>query len=242
MSRRLRYDIPGPDRRVSIEDVQAKGWAELFAPDLQPPLRMVLEVGFGRGEFLQALAEAAPDVSHIGVEISWKRVLKLARRLARTELRNVRLVHGPGEAVVAATIAPDSLEAVWINFSDPWPKERHHRRRLIQPALVAALAERLLPGGLLHVATDDVGYAEHIDAVLTAEPRLENHWAPARWLPEVPGRMQTAYEREWRAEGRPLHFWAYRCRSSPVPASTSLRDERPRAACSADVDEPKRLP
>ena len=242
MSRRLRYDIPGPDRRVSIEDVQAKGWEELFAPDLQPPLRMVLEIGFGRGEFLQALAEAAPDVSHVGVEISWKRVLKLARRLARTELRNVRLVHGPGEAVVTATIAPDSLEAVWINFSDPWPKERHHRRRLIQPALVAALAERLLPGGLLHVATDDVGYAEHIDAVLAAEPRLENHWAPVRWLPEVPGRMQTAYEREWRAEGRPLHFWAYRRRSFPAAAATSSRDQGPRAGGPPDVDEPKRLP
>lgn len=242
MSRRLRYDIPGPDRRVSIEDVQTKGWEGLFAPDLQPPLRMVLEIGFGRGEFLQALAEAAPDVSHIGVEISWKRVLKMARRLARTELRNVRLVHGTGDAVVAATIAPDSLEAVWINFSDPWPKERHHRRRLVQPALVAALAERLVPGGVLYVATDDIGYAEHIDAVLAAEPRLENHWAPARWLPEVPGRMQTAYEREWRAEGRPLHFWAYRRRSAAASSSLSSPNERPRAARTPGVDEPRRLP
>ncbi len=242
MSRRLRYDIPGPDRRVSIEDVQAKGWEELFAPDLQPPLRMVLEIGFGRGEFLQALAEAAPEVSHIGVEISWKRVLKLARRLARTELRNVRLVHGAGDAVVAATITPDSLEAVWINFSDPWPKERHHRRRLIQPALVAALAERLQPGGLLHVATDDVGYAEHIDAVLAAEPRLENHWAPARWRPDVPGRLQTAYEREWRAEGRPLHFWAYRRRSCAPLSTSPPPDGGPRAAGTPDVDEARRLP
>jgi tRNA (guanine-N7-)-methyltransferase len=242
VSRRLRYDIPGPDRRVSIEDVQAKGWAEFFAPDLQPPLRMVLEIGFGRGEFLQALAEAAPDVSHVGVEISWKRVLKLARRLARLDLPNVRLVHGAGEAVVAATIAPSSLEAVWINFSDPWPKERHHRRRLAQPALVALLAGRLVPGGVLHVATDDVGYAEHIDAVLAAETQLENLWAPARWLPEVPGRMQTAYAREWRAEGRPLHFWAYR-RRSPGPATAgSLPDAGAGAACSPDVDEPKGLP
>jgi tRNA (guanine-N7-)-methyltransferase len=80
----------------------------------------------------------------------------------------------------------------------------------VQPALAAAIAERLVPGGVLHVATDDVPYAEHIDAVLAAEPCLTNAFAPARWLAEVPGRMRTAYEQEWRAEGRPLHFWSYR--------------------------------
>jgi tRNA (guanine-N7-)-methyltransferase len=214
MSRRLRYDIPGPDRRVALEDVRAKGWEALF-PELPRPLRLVLEIGFGRGEFLADLAARTPGVAHVGVERSWKRVLKMARRLARSELANVRLVHGAGEEVVAEGFAAASLDAVWINFSDPWPKKRHHRRRLVQPALVAALAARLRPGGLLHVATDDPGYAEHIDAVLAAEPRLANDFAPARWLPEVPGRTPTAYELAWRAEGRPLHFWAYRRVDAP---------------------------
>lgn len=213
MSRRLKYDIPGPDRRVAIEDARAKGWEALF-PEQPRPLRLVLEIGFGRGEFLADLAARAPEVAHVGVEVSWKRVLKMARRLARGELANVRLVHGLGEQVVAEAIAPGSLDAAWINFSDPWPKKRHHARRLVQPALVAALAERLRPGGVLHVATDDVGYAEHIDAVLAAEPRLANDFAPDRWRAEVPGRTPTAYELEWRAEGRPLHFWAYRRRAA----------------------------
>jgi tRNA (guanine-N7-)-methyltransferase len=222
VSRRLKTDIAGPDWRVSPEDVRAKGWPALFAPDLGEPARreapgppghrlpLVLEIGFGRGEFLMELARGAPQVAHVGVEVSWKRALKVARRLARTEIRNVRLVHGAGEPLVAEAFAPDSLDAVWINFPDPWPKKRHQRRRLVQPALVAAVAERLRAGGLLHVATDDVGYAEHIDAVLRAEPRLANAYAPAPWLRDVPGRTPTAYEREWRAEGRPLHFWAYR--------------------------------
>lgn len=227
MSRRLKYDIPGPDRRVTVEDVRAKGWEGLF-PELPRPLRMVLEIGFGRGEFLLDLAERAPGVAHVGVEVSWKRVLKMARRLARSELANVRLLHGLGQQVVAEAIAPGSLEAVWINFSDPWPKKRHHGRRLVQAPLVAALAERLCPGGLLHVATDDPGYAEHIDAVLAAEPRLANAFAPARWRPEVPGRTPTAYEREWRAEGRPLHFWTYRRRAE--------------GGSGAPVDSPKPLP
>jgi tRNA (guanine-N7-)-methyltransferase len=210
MPRRLKLDIPGPDRRVMPGDVLAKGWPELFAPDLAPPLRLVLEIGFGRGEFLLDLAQRAPEVAHVGVEVSRKRVLKQARRLARSELKNVRLVHGTGEQALADLFAPASLEAVWINFSDPWPKKRHHRRRLVQTPLVAIVADRLVRGGLLHVATDDVPYAEHIDAVLAAEAQLENVFAPARWLADVPGRMPTAYELEWRAEGRPLHFFAYR--------------------------------
>ena len=210
MPRRLKLDIPGPDRRVTPGDVLAKGWTELFAPDLASPLRMVLEIGFGRGEFLLDLAQRAPGLAHVGVEISRKRVLKQARRLARTELTNVRLVHGAGEQALAELFGPASLEAVWINFSDPWPKKRHHRRRLVQAPLAATVADRLVRGGLLHVATDDVPYAEHIDAVLAAESRLENVFAPARWLADVAGRMPTAYELEWRAEGRPLHFFAYR--------------------------------
>lgn len=225
MTRRLRYDVPGPDRRVTPEDVRAKGWEGLF-PELGRPLRMVLEIGFGRGEFLLDLAARAPAVAHVGVEVSWKRVLKMARRLARTELANVRLLQGLAQERVAEAIAPGSLEAVWVNFPDPWPKKRHHGRRLVQGPVVAMLAERLRPGGVLHLATDDVGYAAQIDAVLGAEPRLANVFAPARWLAEVPGRTPTAYEREWRAEGRPLHFWAYRRReggaSGPAVAPPKL--------------------
>jgi len=211
MTRRLKLDIPGPDYRVSPDDVKAKGWPALFEAGAGAPL--VLEIGFGRGEFLIGLARAAPGVSHVGVELSAKRVHKQARRLAKDVLRNVRLVQGRGEDALAELFASGSLAAVWINFPDPWPKKRHHRRRLVQAPLVAAIADRLAPGGTLHVATDDVPYAEHIDAVLAAEPRLANAFAPARWLAAVPGRAPTAYELAWRAEGRPLHFWSYRKRA-----------------------------
>ena len=81
------------------------------------------------------------------------------------------------------------------------------------PPLVHALATRLVPGGVLHAATDDTAYAEQMDEVFAGEPLLENANAPLRWRPEVPGRMHTAYEEQWRAEGRPLHFFAYRRRA-----------------------------
>jgi len=215
VGRTLKTDIPGPDRRVTVDDVRAKGWEALFAPDLAPPLRLVVEIGFGRGEFIRALAAERRDVAHVGVELSAKRVLKMARRLAKSADAepNLRLVEARGEEVVREALEPASVETFWVNFPDPWPKKRHHRRRLLQGPFVGELADRLVPGGILHVATDHEGYAEAIDEVLRAEARLENALAPAPFVREVPGRMHTAYEELWRAEGRSLHFWT--CRRRP---------------------------
>jgi tRNA (guanine-N7-)-methyltransferase len=213
MTRTLKTDIPGPDRRVAFEDVKAKGWDALFAPELAAPIgALVVEIGFGRGEFLRQLAAEAPDVPHLGVELSWKRVLKMARRIAKAGDPNLRLICARGEDVIREAIADDGVRTFWINFSDPWPKARHHRRRLVQTPFVHQLAKRLRSGGALHVATDDVPYAEHIDAVLRSERLLENA-LPAPFLPEIPGRPITAYEAMWRAEGRPLHFFDYRRRA-----------------------------
>jgi len=222
VSRTPKTEMPGPDRRVTVEEVREKGFAALFAPDLAPdlaaPLRLVVEIGFGRGEFLRALAAEAPGTAHVGVEQSAKRVLKLARRIARTDEHNIRLLCAAGEEVVREAIAPESVSTFWINFSDPWPKKRHHGRRLIQAGLVRQLAHRLTPDGVLEIATDHRDYARHIDAVLRAEPLLVNTNAPEPFLREVPGRMCTAYEEMWRAEGRALHFWTYR-RADAVEAA-----------------------
>ena len=187
-------------------------------PRQTPPFPLVVEIGFGRGEFLRDLAARAPGVAHVGIEYSGKRVLKMARRLARLEVKNVRLLQAPAERVVRELLPPASVAAFWINFPDPWPKKRHQRRRLLQAPFVGELAVRLAPGGSLHVATDHADYAEQIDAALAGEPRLENAFAPERFLREVPERMPTAYELEWRAEGRALHFWHYRRPGPPASA------------------------
>jgi tRNA (guanine-N7-)-methyltransferase len=205
---------------VEPEAVAAKGWEALFAPDLQARFRFAVELGFGRGEFLMDQAMRDPAAAHVGVDYSFKRVLRVARRLARTDLRNVRLVHASAEFVVRELLDPESVDVFWINFSDPWPKKRHHRRRLIQPSLVAELALRLRPGGTLHAATDHPAYAEAIDAALQGEASLENAYAPTPYRREVPGRCATAYELEWRREGRELFFWAYRRRGTRGPPAS----------------------
>jgi tRNA (guanine-N7-)-methyltransferase len=217
MSRALRYEIPGPDWRVGEEDVRAKGWSEIFGRDVDQAPPLVVEIGFGRGEFLLDAAARAPRVPHVGVEYSFKRVLKLARRLARTPLCNIRLLELRAELLVEELLPAGSVGVFWINFPDPWPKKRHARRRLLKPAFLSALAHRLVPHGRLEIATDDAAYAEQIDAALAGEPLLENALAPERFLGEVVGRTPTAYELEWRAAGRPLHFWTYRRISRTLP-------------------------
>lgn len=225
MSRSLKYEIPGVDPRVPLSDVAEKGWAAVFAstpsrracpqPEdhaegLEATPRRVLEIGFGRGEFLLEMAAREPDVQFVGVEVSWKRTLKMARKVARAKHENVRLLDDRAEHAIQALFERGSLDAIWINFSDPWPKVRHGHRRLIQSGFVGDAAVVLKSTGTIFVATDDVPYAHQIDEVLAAEPRLQNVYAPFPFLPEVAGRIQTGYEEQWRAAGRPLHFFAYR--------------------------------
>jgi len=210
LSRSLKYDFAGPDFRVAAEDLAGPGLDKAFEPFLSPPLRLTVDLGFGRGELLLELAGAEPQAAFLGVEYSYKRVLKLARRLARTPLRNLRLVCATAEAIVEDRLPDGFVHAFWINFPDPWPKKRHHRRRLIQQPFVRQLARRLEPGGTLHVATDHEGYAEAIAEVLAGEPLLENLYAPAAWRAEPPARCATAYELEWQAQGRDCRYFCHR--------------------------------
>ena len=210
MSRSLKYDIPGVDHRHPPSELCDGGHRKLFEEALGEHFPLVLEIGFGRGEFMLDLAARRPETAFIGVEVSFKRVLKMARKVAAAGLQNVRLFEARGQLVVGELLPPACLDEVWVNFSDPWPKDRHAKRRLLQDDFVADVTRCLVPGGLLHVATDDVPYAQQIAEVFARSEGLENLNAPEAWAEEVPGRMQTGYEADWRAEGRPLHFFEYR--------------------------------
>ncbi|MEW6119763.1 MAG: tRNA (guanosine(46)-N7)-methyltransferase TrmB [Pseudomonadota bacterium] len=152
----------------------------------------VLEIGFGMGEGLAETAAAHPETDFLGVEVHTPGVGALLKQIGERELANVRVIQHDAVDVLERMIAPGSLDGVRVFFPDPWHKKRHHKRRLIQPPLVALLASRLAPGGFLHLATDWQDYAEQMLAVLSAEPLLRN--TVADYAPRPGTRPLTKFE------------------------------------------------
>jgi tRNA (guanine-N7-)-methyltransferase len=134
----------------------------------------ILEIGFGMGETSATIATTNPQNDYLGVEVHTPGVGSLCKLIAEGGLTNQRIIQHDAVEVLRDMIQPGSLSGVHIFFPDPWPKARHHKRRLIQPALVALLSSRLMVGGYIHCATDWENYAEQMLEVLSAEPLLEN--------------------------------------------------------------------
>jgi tRNA (guanine-N7-)-methyltransferase len=134
----------------------------------------ILEIGFGMGETTAQIAAEQPQNDYLGIEVHTPGVGGLLRLLDAQQLRNVRIIQHDAMEVVSHMIAPDSFDGVHVFFPDPWPKNRHQKRRLIQAPFVGLLSSRLRPGGYFHVATDWEDYARQILEVLSAEPMLEN--------------------------------------------------------------------
>ena len=127
---------------------------------------LTLEIGFGNGASLAAMAAAAPDRDFIGIEVHRPGVGQLLNALEAGRLDNVRVFCHDAVEVLNHCIDDHSLDRVLLLFPDPWPKKKHHKRRIVQPAFVALLAHKLKAGGLLHMATDWQPYAEHMQAVM----------------------------------------------------------------------------
>jgi len=162
---------------------------------------LVLEIGSGMGEGVAAMAVADPDRDYLAVEAHLPGIAHLLTLLDGTRPRNVRIAHGDGLDLIR-TITPGSLDAVHVFFPDPWPKVRHHKRRIVSGAHVALLASRLAPGGVLHLATDWIPYAEVMLAVVDAEPTLDNrHGGPA---PRPGHRPVTKFEQRGIDRGHPI--------------------------------------
>ncbi len=134
----------------------------------------ILEIGFGMGETTAEIAAAHPENDYLGIEVHTPGIGNLLKLIDARALANVRIIQHDAVEVLRHMIAPGCLDGVHIFFPDPWPKKRHHKRRLIQPPLIHLLTEKLKPGGYLHAATDWHEYAEQILAVLSAEPALIN--------------------------------------------------------------------
>jgi tRNA (guanine-N7-)-methyltransferase len=223
MPRTLKYDIPGRDFRIYLDEFgeppTLERWGEAFAEDLPDVRELVVDIGFGRGEFLIDLARRRPRTAFVGIERSYKRTLKMARRLPRLGVSNVRLLEAEAQYAILDFFPANAISEAWINFPDPWPKDRHGPRRLVQPAFVRDLCERMKVGGSLQLATDDPAYAQQMTEVLAGETALENVYAPAPYRLQSRERVPTAYELEWKELGRTCHYFSYRKRAGTGGAS-----------------------
>lgn len=160
---------------------------------------VVLEIGCGMGETTIAIAASNPDVDYLALEVHSPGVGSVMLRADAAGLSNIRVLQHDAVEVVRERIPPAVLSGVHVYFPDPWPKKRHHKRRLIQPAFVALLASRLQPGGYLHLATDWEDYAQQMLAVLSAESSLANR--ATGFSPRPSWRPLTKFERRGLALG-----------------------------------------
>jgi len=165
---------------------------------------LVLEIGPGMGETTAAIARAKPAADFIAVEVHGPGVGSLLNRIAADGLANVRVIRHDAVEVLTRMIPDGALAAIHLFFPDPWPKKRHHKRRLVQAQFAALAARKLEPGGTLHAATDWPDYAEHMNSVFMNETLLEP--APSGFVE----RSATKFETRGRRLGHPIRDLFFR--------------------------------
>ena len=180
------WPVLGIEAAPGSQRLDTERWFGRSAP-------VVLEIGCGTGTATAAMANAEPHLDEIAVEVYRRGLAQQLGRIDREGITNIRLICGDGLDVLEHMVGSDALTGVRVFFPDPWPKSRHHKRRLMQPDTVALIADRLRRGGVLHVATDHPGYAAQIAEVTDAEPGL-HRVEPGRVLPISVYRPTTKYE------------------------------------------------
>lgn len=173
---------------------------------------VVLEIGFGNGESLATMAEADPEHNWLGIEVHRPGIGHLLLEIERRGIKNLRLIRHDALEVLEQGLPAASLERVQLFFPDPWPKRRHHKRRILNARLIAQLERCLRPGGLFHAATDWEPYAEQMRKTLDAVETLENLAGPGRYAPRPDYRPLTKFERRGERLGHRVHDLLYRRR------------------------------
>ena len=211
----LRQGRTTPAQKRALEELSSK-YALPFRAELvsgeaifgrKAPL--VLEIGSGMGETTAAIAQARPDADFIAVEVHGPGVGSLLNRIEKAKLSNLKVLRHDALEVLEKMIPDASLAAIHLFFPDPWPKKRHHKRRLVQPEFAALAARKLAPGGTLHAATDWPDYAEHMEAVFSREPLLSGERSG------FVERLETKFEARGKRLGHAIRDLYWRRRSGP---------------------------
>ena len=207
-----RWGIPFRERAIDLDAVFGRR-----APRL-------LDIGFGDGEALLTAAARFPTLDYLGIEVHEPGIGHLLTLIERSGLTNIRIIARDAVDVIRVMLPDASFAAVNLFFPDPWPKKRHHKRRIVQPEFVAGVARILVPDGLFHIATDWQDYAEHIERVLDAAG--ESFAKTDREVPEEPFafRPPTKFERRGRRLGHEVADLIYRRSGSDVTVAADPID------------------
>lgn len=181
--------------------IRPDSWTEVLRLEdfFEPGRPLEVDVGCGKGRFLTARAMAHPDVSFLGIDRLLVRIRKVAGKVSRHGLSNVRLLRIEAAYAVQYLLPPASVRTFYIFFPDPWPKRRHHRRRLFTPAFIDSLHRTMEPGALLHLATDHLDYFTDIRALFDADARFHEtaHFEPSE-------EERTDFERIFLSQSAPI--------------------------------------
>jgi len=205
---RLVIDVPRTDASMSV----ARGFELDAAREFGRVAPLVVEIGSGTGDAVVQGAQARPGTNFLAVEVYANGLASTVTKIVHHNLTNVRLVHADAVQVLKHMLRPQSVAELWIFFADPWHKNRHHKRRLVNPAFAELAASRLAPGGTLRLATDWADYALQMRDVLAGCDSLTNphadgatHGDSHGFAPRFAGRAMTRFEEKGLASGRAIY-------------------------------------
>ena len=208
----LRQGRTTPAQKRALDELYPKYGIPFSSQKIASPRPLVLEIGSGMGDTTVEIAAAHPDVDFVAVEVHGPGVGSLLKQIDAKELKNLRVLRHDAIEVLENMVADESLAAIHLFFPDPWPKKRHHKRRMVQPGFAALAARKLKVGGILHAATDWPDYAEQMSEVFSGEPMLEPAGAPFALRPV------TKFESRGRRLGHPVRDLLFRRRGT-APAA-----------------------
>ena len=167
---------------------------------------LALEIGFGDGDFLIETAEVRSEVNFIGIEVKKKRFNKAVRNAGKKNLANVKFLHMDANIALTEVFRPDTFDEIYINFPDPWPKDKHEKNRILNTGFLLNLSAILKNSGRLEIASDHKSYIESTLETLKPIPLYINNNPPPGYRSEIPGRIETKFEKEFREEGREIYY------------------------------------
>ena len=208
----LRQGRTTPAQKRALEQLFPKYGIPFSDQKIVSPKKLVLEIGSGMGETTLEIAKAHPEADFVAVEVHGPGVGSLLNAIEREQLTNLRVIRHDALDVLEHMIGDGTLAAIHLFFPDPWPKKRHHKRRMVQPEFAALAARKLAPGGILHAATDWPDYADYMQEVFSKEPLLET--ASAGFA----ARPVTKFESRGQRLGHPIRELLFR-RTGTAPAA-----------------------